>query len=164
LKHDDDIATFEKPPNHEVFHDVPTRSRSAGSPLLERRLQNMKNTQNSTAAQPAPIIHVHIPGSNGPPSIPSDMPSLSLMPPLASTANSKPLKYPKTGPDLDVEQFCLMYDLEAEILKRLKDNGYQKTKTFPHITIAQLHKMSFKHGEIASLQDGVDEWANLNSD
>lgn len=143
-----------------MFHDVPTRARSSGSPLLERRLQNMKNTQNSTVT--APVIHVHIPGNIGTPSIPADTPSSSSMPP--STANVKLLKHPKTGPDLNVEQFCHMYDLGAEILKRLKDNGYQKTKTFKHITIAELQEMSFKHGEIASLQDAVDEWANLNSD
>jgi hypothetical protein len=158
MKHDDDIATVEKPPNHEVFHDVPTRARSTSSPLLERRLQNMKNTQNSTAAT-MPVIHVHIPGGNGqqnPPSIPSDAPSSSAMPP----STDKLLKFPKMGPDLNVEQFCNLYDLGAEILKRLKDNGYMKTKTFKHITIAQLQEMSFKHGEIASLQDAVDEWAN----
>ena len=160
MKHDDDIATVEKPPNHEVFHDVPTRARSASSPLLERQLQNMKNTQ--TRNSTTPVIHVHIPGANGPgpPSIPSDMPSSSSVP--SSTANLKLLKHPKTGPDLNVEQFCDMYDLGAEILKRLKENGYQKTKTFKHITIAQLQEMSFKHGEIASLQDAVDEWAAAN--
>jgi hypothetical protein len=159
LKHDDDIATIEKPPNHEVFHDVSTRSRSASSPLLERRLQNMKNTQNSTASA-MPVIHVHIPGATAsgqiPPSIPSDTPSSSLMPPNLV----KLLKHPKMGPDLNVEQFCQLYDLGPEILKRLKDNGYQKTKTFKHITISQLQEMTFKHGEIASLQDAVDEWAN----
>ncbi|KAF8799506.1 hypothetical protein BYT27DRAFT_7120481, partial [Phlegmacium glaucopus] len=156
----DDIATIEKPPNHELFCDIPTRGWSAGSPLLERRLQNMKNTQNSAAAMP--VIHVHIPGGNGsqiPPSIPSvssDLPSSSSMLP----SMGKLLKYPKMGPDLNVEQFCSLYDLGTEILKRLKENGYQKTKTFKHITIVQLHEMSFKHREIASLQDAVDEWAN----
>jgi hypothetical protein len=154
LKHDDDIATIEKPPNHEVFHDVPTHAQSASSPLLERRLQNMKNGAQNSAT---PVIHVHIPGATqAGPSIPSDAPSSSSMPP--STA--KLLKHPKMGPDLNVEQFCLLYDLGTEILKRLKENGYQKTKTFKHITIAQLQEMSFKHGEIASLQDAVDEWAN----
>ena len=64
------------------------------------------------------------------------------------------------GPDLNIKQFCSLYDLGTEILKQLKDNGYQKTKTFKHIMIAQLQKMSFKHGKIASLQDAVDEWAN----
>ncbi|KAF8227922.1 hypothetical protein L208DRAFT_1294330, partial [Tricholoma matsutake] len=153
----DDIATIEKPLNHEVFHKVPTRARSASSPLLERQLQNMKNTQNLAATMP--VIHVHIPGGNGqqsPPSIPSDAPSSSSMPP----SMAKLLKCPKMGPDLNVEQFCSLYDFGTEILKQLKDNGYRKTKTFKHITIAQLQEMSFKHGEITSLQDAVDEWAN----
>ncbi|KAF8225214.1 hypothetical protein L208DRAFT_1070023, partial [Tricholoma matsutake] len=72
---------------------------------------------------------------------------------------AKLLKCPKMGPDLNVEQFCSLYDLGTEILKQLKDNGYQKTKTFKHIMITQLQEMSFKHGKIASLQDAVDEWA-----
>ena len=109
-----------------------------------------------------PVIHVHIPGGNGQnlnsSSTPSDMPSSSLMP-LNTGMATKLLKHPKMGPDLNVEQFCQLYDLGAEVLKRLKDNGYQKTKTFKHITISQLQEMSFKHGEIASLQDAVDEWA-----
>ena len=66
------------------------------------------------------------------------------------------------GPDLNFEQFCNLYNLGTEILKWLKDNGYQKMKTFKHITIVQLQEMSFKHGKIASLQDAVDEWANLD--
>ena len=114
----------------------------------------MKNAQNSAAMMP--VIHVHIPGGNGQqtPSIPSDAP------PQSSSSMAKLLKYPKMGPNLNIEQFCNLYDLSPEILKRLKENGYQKMKTFKHITIAQLHEMSFKHGEIASLQDAVDEWAN----
>ena len=78
---------------------------------------------------------------------------------MAPNMVTKLLKHPKMGPDLNIEQFCHIYDLGNEILKRLKDNGYQKTKTFKHITISQLQEMSFKHGEIASLQDAVDEWA-----
>jgi hypothetical protein len=151
LKHDDDIATIEKPPNHEVFHDVPTRSRSASSPLLERRLQNMKNTPNQNSAMP--VIHVHIPGATAsgsgqiPSSAPSTTPSSSLMPPNTV----KLLKHPKMGPDLNVEQFCHLYDLGTEILKRLKDNGYQKTKTFKHITISQLQEMSLSEDVIELL-------------
>lgn len=106
-----------------------------------------------------PVIHVHIPGGNdqkNPSSAALDPPSSSLMP----ASMDKLLKYPKIGPDLNVEQFCTLYELSDDILKRLKDNGYQKTKTFKHITIVQLQEMSFKHGEIASLQDAVDEWAN----
>jgi hypothetical protein len=117
----------------------------------------MKNMQNPAAAMP--VIHVHLPGGNdqkSPPSVPSDQPSSSSTLPNAA----KLLKCPKMGPDLNVEQFCDLYDLSTDILRRLKENGYQKTKTFKHITIAQLQEMSFKHGEIASLQDAVDEWAN----
>jgi hypothetical protein len=60
---------------------------------------------------------------------------------------------------LNIDQFCRIYQLDNEILSWLKSNGYHRTKTFKHITIPQLHDMEFKHGEIASLQDAVDEWA-----
>jgi hypothetical protein len=106
-------------------------------------------------APPMPVIHVHIPGGNGQQSSVS-MPSSSTLPDVG-----KLLTCPKMGPDLCIEDFCRLYDLDEEILVRLKGNGYQKTKTFKHVTILQLREMSFKHGEIASLQDAVKEWANL---
>jgi hypothetical protein len=112
----------------------------------------MKNTQNS--APLIPVIHVHIPGGNTQQN-PISGPSSSTLPDVG-----KLLTCPKMGPDLSIENFCHIYDLDKEILVRLKDNGYQKTKTFKHVTILQLREMSFKHGEIASLQDAVEEWAN----
>ena len=141
-----------KPPNHDVFSDVPTHAQSAGSPLLEHWLQNMKNMQNPTP--PIPVIHIHIPGGNGQQS-PVSVPSSSTLPDVG-----KLLTCPKIGPDLCIKDFCHLYDLNKEILVQLKGNGYQKTKMFKHGTILQLQEMSFKHGEIASFQDAVKEWVN----
>jgi hypothetical protein len=71
------------------------------------------------------------------------------------------LTHPQTGADLNVDDFCRIYELSDDVLTRLKENGYKRTRTFKHITISQLHQMSFKLGDIASLQDAVDEWAML---
>jgi hypothetical protein len=157
LKHDDDIATIEKPPNHEIFNDVPVCAHAKGSPLLEHRLQNMKSSQNPAASSSIPIIHVHMPNS--------EAPSYTSTPsaPIPAHTN-KLLTYTKTGPDLSIDDFCRVYNLSNDILRRLKDNGYQRAKTFKHILLAELHEMGFKHSEIALLQDAVEEWASSGLD
>ena len=62
LKHDDSIATVENPPNHEAFQGLSVSACAKGSPLLERRLRDMKAVQNSAAASTMPVIHLHMPG------------------------------------------------------------------------------------------------------
>lgn len=79
-----------------------------------------------------PVIHVHIPGGNGQQS-PVSTPSSSTLPDVG-----KLLTCLKMGPDLCIEDFCCLYDLDEEILVQLKGNGYQKMKTFKHVTILQL--------------------------
>jgi hypothetical protein len=130
------------------------------SPLLERRIQNLKSTANNM-----PVIHVHVPGSSitNPPSnhlFAANAPSTSASAAVPSiTGPSKLLTCITMGPDISIDNFCQIYDLSDDICQRLKTNGYPKTKTLRHITLQQLQEMSFRHGEIASLQDAVDEWA-----
>ncbi|KAF8222546.1 hypothetical protein L208DRAFT_1322109, partial [Tricholoma matsutake] len=93
--------------------------------------------------------------------MPGGAPQTGLGPPgpIPTAPNAeKLLTCTKLEPDLSLDNFCQFYNVSDDILVRLKKNGYQKTKTFKHITISQLHEMSFKHGKIASLQDAVEEW------
>ena len=106
----------------------------------------MKAINSMTPAMP--VIHLHVPGSASTPGDPAP----------TSSDTQKLLTTTKMGPDLNLNEFCQQYDVSDEILMRLKDNSYKKTKTFKHITFSQLREMSFKHGEIASLQDAVEEW------
>jgi hypothetical protein len=152
LKHDGSIAAVERPPNHEVFQGLSSSTRAKGSPLLERRLQDMKVIQNSAAAATMPVIQ---------PCMLGGAPRTGLGPPgpiPAAPDAEKLLTYTKLGPDLGLDNFCRLHGVSDDIFVRLKENGYQKMKTFKHITISQLREMSFKHGEIASLQDAVEEW------
>ncbi|KAG6886717.1 hypothetical protein C0992_002675 [Termitomyces sp. T32_za158] len=71
----------------------------------------------------------------------------------------KLLTHSQIGLDFLTADFCRVYDLHEDILTHLRENGYHKAKTFKYITVSQLHEMSFKYSEIASLQDAVDEWA-----
>lgn len=157
LKHDDSIATVEKPPNHEAFQGLSVSARAKSSPLLERRLRDIKAVQNSALAMTMPVIHVHMP--SGPDQdTPASTGSTSSAPRPANA--ERLLSAGKMGIDLSIDDFCKLYDLSSNILARLKENGYEKTKTLKYVTISQLHEMSFKHGEITSLWDAVDEWVN----
>ncbi|KAF8230338.1 hypothetical protein L208DRAFT_1282384 [Tricholoma matsutake] len=91
------------------------------------------------------------PSHTSPPSAPVPAHTIKL---LANT---------KVGPDLSLNKFCRAYDLSNDILGRLKENGYHRAKTFKYVLLPQLHEMGFKLGEIASLQDAVEEWAASGS-
>ena len=86
---------------------------------------------------------------------PSHASPSAIVPACADTL----VTHQKIGPDLSTDDFCRIYSLGNEILGRLKDNGYQRARTFKRVLLAQLREMGFKHGEIASLQDAVEEWA-----
>ncbi|KAF8221883.1 hypothetical protein L208DRAFT_1325612 [Tricholoma matsutake] len=154
LKHDDSIATVENPPNHEAFQGLSVSVHAKGSPLLECWLHDIKAVQNSAAASTMPVIHLHMPG--GPD---RDTPASTSSAPRLANAE-RLLSAGKMGIDLSIDDFCKLYDLSSNILAQLKENGYKKTKMLKYVTISQLHEMSFKHGEIASLHDPVDEWVN----
>jgi hypothetical protein len=157
LKHDDSIATVENAPNHEAFQGLSVSAHAKGSPLLEHQLCDMKAVQNSAAASTMPVIHLHMPG--GPD---WDTPASTSSAPRLTDAE-RLLSAGKMGVDFSIDDFCKLYDLSSNILAQLKENGYEKTKTLKYVTISQQHEMAFKHGEIASLCDAVDEWVNALS-
>jgi hypothetical protein len=63
------------------------------------------------------------------------------------------------GQDMPLDQFCQLYDLSANILKRLQDNSYMHARILRFITIAELNVMEFRLGEIAALRDAVETWS-----
>ena len=154
LKYDDSIATVENPPNHEAFQGLSVSAHVKGSPLLEHRLHNIKAVQNSAAALTMPVIHLYMPSRPD-----QDTPASTSSAPRLADAEWL-LSAGKMGFDLSIDDFCKLYDLSSNILVWLKENGYEKTKMLKYVTISQLHEMFFKHGEIALLQDAVDEWVN----
>ncbi|KAG6834674.1 hypothetical protein H0H93_008104 [Arthromyces matolae] len=153
LKHDDELATVEKPPNHHIFNDLPKHARGANSPLLQRRLQNIKTTSEPTSTMP--VFHIHIPGSGGGTGS-SSSPSRA---PEPTSVSEKLVPHGNIGPDMSIEEFCISYDIHGTVLDRLKDNGYYRSKALKYITELQLKEMGFKHGDIASLREAAEAWS-----
>ncbi|KAG6888557.1 hypothetical protein C0995_007429 [Termitomyces sp. Mi166 len=104
-----------------------------------------------------PVIHFHMPSSDSH----ANPPTSSFAP--VQTESGKLISQSPLGPDLKIEDFCQLYDLSNAILDKLKENGYQQARTFKHITRAELLEMGFKHGEIATLKDAIDDWAASTS-
>ena len=82
----------------------------------------MKTSQNSAASSSTPIIHVHMPNTTAP----SHASPSAIVPACADTL----VTHQKIGPNLSTDDFCRIYSLGNEILGRLKDNGYQRARTF----------------------------------
>lgn len=128
------------------------------SSLLERRINAAR--QRDTSSAPTIVNEIHLPSEFGPRSAPPSSASSSRFSPLTDKGPEKLVTGP-IGLDMDVRTFCKQFDLDDCISDRLVDQGYKKTKTFQHITIEGLKEMSFKPGEIASLQVAVAEWAEV---
>ena len=68
----------------------------------------------------------------------------------------------KPGMKMTIEDFCTHFSLSAEILERLRKNGYSGTHVIHHIEIEELRSMDFKPGEIAELKEAVRAWATAD--
>ena len=115
------------------------------------------------APQPlaAPVINVVLPNNlygqyppagGGPPPI-----GIPAAPPPQATGLIPATHEP--GYKLNMESFCMMFNLSDSIQQRLKDNAYTGTHAFAHMETAELREMGFKAGEIADLKEAVKEWA-----
>ena len=145
-------ATIDTPPNNNLFDTLDPHTVAARSPLLQRRLQL------NAEAKAAQEIHNHInlppellgllrPHSAAQPPGSHPIPPMLLPPPL------------KPGLKMSIEDFCNQFALSAEILERLRKNGYSGTHVFQHIEIGELRSMDFKPGEVAELKEAVRVWA-----
>lgn len=128
------------------------------SPLLEQR----RNTARQQSGNlPSTQIHVHLSDYTTPStSTPSQQPAVPLQTP--SMNKSTKLVQGVCGTNLGIDIFCAQYELSKAIASRLQENGYMKTRTLRHITIEELVVMGFKPGEVASLQDAVEDWTPMD--
>lgn len=126
------------------------------SPVLERRINAARQREGSSV--PTIVNEIHLPSEFGSHSAPSSAASTSRLSPAIK--GPEKLVLGPLGQDMDVLSFCSQYELDDDISERLIGQGYKRTKTFRHITIDGLKDMSFKPGEIASLQVAVAEWAD----
>lgn len=144
------FATLDKPPNNTLFDAISAPSLSKQSPLLQRRLE-LAAEKNKAAA---PQVHINIP------------PELFgvLRPPAAAIANPPPSSttlipgHLRPGPDMSVDDFCALYDLDTDIADRFKQNKYKRTQTFQFIEVPELKEMGFVGGEIAELKVAITRW------
>ena len=66
---------------------------------------------------------------------------------------------------MPMEEFCGKYCAEnPHVLSLLQDNHYSNTLAFRRMDVGDLEKMGFKGGDVAALQDAVEEWAVLRDD
>ncbi|KAF9492129.1 hypothetical protein BDN71DRAFT_1433439 [Pleurotus eryngii] len=152
LSNDPFIATVKTPPNHADFNALPSRVVGGRTPLQERRARSASSANKSEP----PAFHLHLPPSlnvmGGPP--PTPTPTALL----ASLTSTNLLERGQLGQSMTVAEFCTTFDLSEQIRALLEDNGYLRTKTFSHITLAELKDMGFKSGQVASFREALKEW------
>jgi hypothetical protein len=122
------------------------------SPLLTARLKAMDKEKGPQA----PVVNVVLPANYGlPPPVVVNPPPLiqKLTGLIPSTLNE--------GPRMDIDTFCVVYQLPDAILQHLRDNAITGTHAFSHITDTDLTGMGFKIGEVIDLKEAVRMWASL---
>ncbi|KAJ7106299.1 hypothetical protein C8R44DRAFT_858346 [Mycena epipterygia] len=156
------FASIDKPPNNNLFDKVSPTSLAAQSPLLQRRLElKEKAAANSTPA--APQVHF-----NFPPDFANFLrptaPAAAVPPALIAPATTSDMLIPPpliAGPDLSIEDFCLLYNLDEDISTRFLAQKFKRTNTFKYIEVAELKEMGFMKGEVAELKVAISEWAQM---
>ncbi|KAJ7829625.1 hypothetical protein B0H13DRAFT_2372445 [Mycena leptocephala] len=66
------------------------------------------------------------------------------------------------GPDLSIEDFCALYNLDADICDRFKQQRYKRTTSFKFVEIPELKEMGFMPGEVAELKVAIEEWSRAS--
>jgi hypothetical protein len=73
------------------------------------------------------------------------------------------------GPDLSIEDFCSLYDLDTDISEHFKQQKFKFTntfkfkctKTFKFIELSDLKEMGFFKGGIAELKVAIKVWSQV---
>ncbi|KAJ7877299.1 hypothetical protein B0H13DRAFT_2347249 [Mycena leptocephala] len=119
------FADLDMPPNNELFDKVAATARAAKSPLLQRRLE-LKEQTAAKNIPAAPQVDFNFPAELAnllrPAAVPAPAAPDAFMPPL-KTANML-IPHPRIpGPDLSIENFCTLYDLDSDICDRFKEHN-----------------------------------------
>ncbi|KAJ7862829.1 hypothetical protein B0H13DRAFT_2354477 [Mycena leptocephala] len=160
------FADLDTPPNNKLFDQVATAARAVQSPLLQRRLE-LKEEAARKNAPAAPQVHINFPPEianllrPAAPPPPAAVPNVFIPPP--NTANML-IPYPRIpGPDLSIEDFCSLHNLDTDICDRFKQNKYKRTNAFKFVEVDDLKAMGFMRGEIAELTVAIGGWSQLPS-
>jgi hypothetical protein len=128
------------------------------SPVLQRR-KEQQNLAAAAASPPAFNISLGNDFANllQRPAAPAAAPAPPLIQALPSLALLHPSRQP--GINIPLLQFCELYHLGNQILKKFVDNGYMRSRMLRFIQIEELKEMHFLLGEIAGLKDVVERWS-----
>ncbi|KAJ7883598.1 hypothetical protein B0H13DRAFT_2667118 [Mycena leptocephala] len=157
------FTDIDTPPNNELFDRVAAAARGAKSPLLQRRL-DLKEQAAAKNTPAAPQVHINFPPEFAnflrPAATPAPADPDAFIPPL-NTANML-IPHPRIpGPDLLIEDFCSLYDLDTDICDRFKEHKFKRSNAFKFVEVNELKEMGFLRGEIAELKVAIGVWSQL---
>ena len=121
------------------------------SPILQARL-------NAMAKEKGPASHiVNV-------VLPNNAYGYHPVVPLAQLLQAAPtsLMLPNyiEGPEIDIERFCLIYNLPPTIHTHFHESALTGTHAFSEINSANLKEMGFKLGEIIDLKQAISSWVS----
>lgn len=64
------------------------------------------------------------------------------------------------GPEMDIERFCLIYNLPPAIQTHFHESAITGTHAFSEINGTDLKEMGFKLGEIIDLKRAIGSWVS----
>lgn len=120
------------------------------SPLLTSRLRAMEKDKPQ-----APVVNVVLPANFGLP-----LPVIAQPPPHIPKPTGLIPSTHSEGPRMDIDKFCMVYQLPDTILQHFRDNAITGTHAFSHIMDSDLTGMGFKFGEVIDLKEAVMIWAS----
>ena len=81
-------------------------------------------------------------------------------PHAAPTSTSLILPTYIEGPEMDIERFCLIYNLPSSIQTHFCESAITGTHAFAEINSTDLKEMGFKLGEIIDLKQAISNWVS----
>ncbi|KAJ6545824.1 hypothetical protein DFH09DRAFT_1508674 [Mycena vulgaris] len=152
------------PPNHKLFNKNGNSAHLAPPTLLQRRAAAANQAPHSAG----PVIHnnftfldalLEIFRPNG--IAPAPAPAANHAATSGPVQDQITLLPPHTQVPgrLPITDFCSIYELDNSIRDKLVANGYRNASVFYLIKLGELPAMGFLPGEIAELQDAVQQWA-----
>ncbi|KAJ7586442.1 hypothetical protein C8J56DRAFT_787343, partial [Mycena floridula] len=153
------FATIDSPPNTHEFDDL--YGDKPRSSLLQQRIA----AKNASPASTAPVINVNFPADMFHPFNPVSASTNPSSTPIPLSDLLLPAELGQPGPKMTIEDFCAQYCTDnPNIYAVLHRNNYTSTTAFRRIKIEKLESMGLMGGDIAALQEAVEEWVKVNQD
>ncbi|KAJ7585859.1 hypothetical protein C8J56DRAFT_1052218 [Mycena floridula] len=152
-------ATVDCPTNNATFDDLYLPARQ-GPSILQQCISAQRA---QPAPSSAPIINNHL---NFPPEL---LAALHGRPVITATEHvpSTAMLLPRTftaGLKMSISDFCASYCPDnPNVLSCLAKDNFTTTAALQQIELFQLREMGLKAGDVAALQDAVEEWAEKDS-